>query len=245
MKSMIWAIGASAPLAIAGVASAQESLAYWAFNNDPLPGGGFGYQPGDFPAFADFGTQAGAARVTVNGGLTGDTIVNGNGDTVFQWIQSFGGSTVNAQFGADTGGSLAVQGGTSNGNNGSFIEIAFDASAYENILFSFAGRRTGTGFTDVDIDAYDGNTFLGNIFSDLNLTSGSTLELISLSTSLLNNVADARIRLTLNGATGTTGNVRLDNFFIQADPKSGVIPTPGAVALFGLAGLTAARRRRA
>ncbi len=243
MKSMIWAIGASAPLAIAGVASAQESLAYWAFNNDPLPGGGFGYQPGDLPAFADFGTQAGAASVTVNGGITGATTVTGGGDTVFQWIQSFAGSTINAQFGEGAGGSLAVQGGTDTQNNGSFIEIAFDASNYENIMFSFAGRRTGSGFSDVDIDAYDGNTFLGNIFSDLNLNA-TTLELISLSTSLLNNVADARIRLTLNGATGATGNVRLDNFFVQGDAAA-AIPTPGAIALFGLAGMTAARRRRA
>jgi hypothetical protein len=35
-------------LGLANVSQA-ELIAYWNFNSNNLPGGGFGYQPGDFP----------------------------------------------------------------------------------------------------------------------------------------------------------------------------------------------------
>lgn len=232
-------------LAIALVAGASfaaqaDIVAYWAFNNDPLPGGGFGYQPGDFPAAAGYGLQAGVANVSVGGGLTGETLVNGNGDTVYSWIQSFGGSTVNAQFGELAGGSLAVQGGTNNGNNGSFITVDFDAGLLDATTFSFAGRRTGTGFNSVSIEAFDGAVSLGTVASGVDLTTSSTLALYSFDLSVLDGVSDASIVITLNGATSTTGNVRLDNFVIDGT----VVPAPGAFALMGLGGLVATRRRR-
>jgi MYXO-CTERM domain-containing protein len=47
------------------------------------------------------------------------------------------------------------------------------------------------------------------------------------------------MRVTFTGATSATGNNRMDNFQFNAD----AIPAPGAVALIGLAGLVARRRR--
>jgi MYXO-CTERM domain-containing protein len=55
----------------------------------------------------------------------------------------------------------------------------------------------------------------------------------------LNNAATAYMRVTFTGATAASGNNRMDNFQFNAD----AIPAPGAVALIGLAGLVARRRR--
>ncbi|MFM1936254.1 MAG: Leukotoxin, partial [Planctomycetota bacterium] len=101
-------------------------LAYWGFNDNALPGGGNGYLAGRFPLAADAGDQASTAVVDIGGGLLLDTITNTGGDLVYQWLQSFGGTTNNALAGVISGGSLAVQGGTGataagGGNNGSHV----------------------------------------------------------------------------------------------------------------------------
>ena len=189
---------------------------------------------------ADFGAQAGTATMNVGGGITGDTIVNGNGVTVYQWLQSFGGSTVNAQFGEGSGGSFAIQAGTDTLNNGAWIDFSFDGTLWQDLVFSFAGRRTSTGFNNVNITAYDGATSLGDLVLGLDMTTSSTLALYSFNSSILDGVTDARIRMTVFGATSATGNIRVDNMLIDGT----FIPTPGAVALFGLAGLAGLRRRR-
>ena len=55
--------------------------------------------------------------------------------------------------------------------------------------------------------------------------------------SALDGAATAFLRVTFDGATSSTGNNRLDNIQFNA------IPAPGAIALLGLAGLAARRRR--
>jgi hypothetical protein len=235
MKNSI--IGA-ALIAIAAGASAgtPEIIAYWAQNNNGLSGGsGFGFEVGDFPQGADFGTQAGSANLTVGGG---DALANDG--TLYTWLQSFTGSTINAQFGEPSGGSIALQGGTDTVNNGAFFEFNFNGADYENIEFSLARQATGSGFTTVAIDAYDNGSLLGSIGS-INTSGASSFALYSYSAGLLDGVENATIRLTFTGATGSTGNNRLDNIVVQGT----LIPTPGAAALMGLGGLVAARRRRA
>jgi hypothetical protein len=154
-------IGASL-LAIAAGATAGTPaiIAYWNQNSNALPGGGFGFEVGDFPQGADNGTQAGSATLTVGGG---DALANDG--AVYTWLQSFTGSGINAQFGDPSGGSIALQGGTDTVNNGAFFEFNFNASLYENIQFSLARQSTSTGFNTVAIDAFDGDTLLGNIGS--------------------------------------------------------------------------------
>ena len=235
--TLVAALVAAGALTTANAAD-TGAVAYWSFNNPTLPGGGFGWLDGQLPVSAGFGAQAGSATVGVTGGITGETIVTGGGDTVYRWIQDFAGSTVNAQFGEPSGGSLAVQGGTSNANNGAQIVVSFDAGLWMDLNFSFAGQRTGTGFNNVTIDAFDGGDFLGNIASGVFLPA--SFGLFSFDASILNGVSDARIVMTLEGVTSATGNNRYDNFFISGK----LIPTPGAAALMGLAGLVGVRRRR-
>ncbi len=235
MKSMICAaaVVAFAGSALAGV----DDLAYWAQNNNVQTDGDFGFENGDFPQAADFGLQAGSAVLSLSTALNAD-FDGGTGE--YNTVQSFGGSTGNAQFGEGSGGSIAIQNGPSGQNNGEWFELQFDATNYMDIILSFDARRTSTGFDDVDIQAYDGGTLLGDIALD-QIWSGS-FATEGYTTTLLDGVTDARIRFTLNGGsdTSTNGNNRFDNLFIQAS----LIPSPGAAALFGLAGLTASRRRR-
>lgn len=231
-------IGA-AVLSIAAGASAgtPEIIAYWAQNSNALPGGGFGFAPGAFPQNADFGTQAGAANLTVGGGDILALAGSGN----YQWIQSFGGTTINAQFGEASGGSIALQNGTGGINNGAFIELNFDSTLYTDIQLSFARQATSTGFRDISVDAYGDGVLLGNIGS---ISNRNAFALYTFDTALLNEVANATIRLTFTGGETegsiSLGNNRLDNLVIAGT----VIPTPGAVSLLGVAGLLAARRRR-
>lgn len=229
---------AFALIAIAGIATAanaQESIAYWAQNNNLLNGGGFGFDFGDFPQGADFGLQSGSATLALGGG---DILANDGVE--YDWVQSFSGSTGNAQFGEGSGGAIAIQNGTGGVNNGAWMELRFDATDWKDVILSFDARRTGSGFDDVDIQAFDGATLLGDIAADFTASSSFATE--SFSTTLLDDVADARIRFTFNGGstTSTTGNNRFDNLFIQAT----AIPAPGAAVLAGVAGLAATRRRR-
>jgi len=225
-------------IAVAGaslVANAQDSIAYWSQNSNDLPGGGFGFVVGDFPQGADFGLQAGSANLTLSPAWLAD-----NDGTSYNGVASFAGTTLNAQFGEPAGGSFSPQGGTNLANNGRWFEVTFDSTLHEDIILSFAARRTNTGFNDVDIDAYSGSTLLGNVASNLNFNA-SSFEVFSFTTSLLDGVSDARFRFTLNGASNATGNNRYDNIFVQGT----LIPTPASAALLAFGGLVATRRRRA
>ena len=84
-------------VALAGLAglTSADTVANWNFNDQGLPAGGFGFQTSDFPQNADVGT-----------GLF--TIGNFNGDNtagVYNWVQSFAGTTTAAIGGASSGGS--------------------------------------------------------------------------------------------------------------------------------------------
>ena len=219
-----------ASLTAAASASASTTIAYWNMN-----GLGGDVAVGDFPMTADSGSQAGAATFTLGGAFTTSDTVN------YSYLDSFTGSTVNAQPGIAAGKDLALQNGPNGAANGAFIEFSIDASQLSAIELSFAARRSSTGFNSVSIDAYSGSTLLGSIASNQSWTSGYSL--FSFDTTLLDGVSDAVIRMTFDGGslTSSSGNNRLDNILIEAT----IIPLPGAAGLaaLGLA-LGATRRRR-
>ena len=216
-----------------------DLVAYWNFNSNDLPGGGFGYlaDPDVFPLSAD----QGAGSISVGGGIFSDTTVNGNGDTVYQWIQSFGGATGNALDGDTSGGTLTLQGGTDAGNNGGYIQFAFDMTGLMDLVVSYDSRGTSTGFsTHTWSWGTDGVTFTNfDTLSDRTSTTFTTLTLDPLTA--LNNVSTAFLRVTVDGATASNGNNRFDN--IQLNASAIPEPTSGLV-LIGLAGLIVINRRR-
>ncbi|MFI4882087.1 MAG: GC-type dockerin domain-anchored protein [Phycisphaerales bacterium JB064] len=215
---------AAALVAFAAVASTAsfaqaDDVAYWSFSNQALPGGGFGFFADEFPFAAEFGDQEGQATIELVGGILDELDVTSGGDEVLRWVQSFSGTDLGAQFGEPSGGSLAIQGGTDTLNNGSQIVINFDGSNLTNLFFEFDARNTSSGFQDVTIDLFDGGTFVSTIEAGLVLST--SFASFDYDISALDGVADARIVFTLNGATGTSGNIRTDNFYITGDAGTG------------------------
>ena len=69
----------------------------------------------------------------------------------------------------------------------------------------------------------------------------STWEIVSVKLAALDASAGgyASIRFVLDGATSSSGSLRFDNLVVSGS----LVPAPGAIALLGLAGLSARRRR--
>lgn len=239
-RTTTWAAAIAAALLASGSVSAQTVLGFWGFNDNALPGGGNGYlaDPDRFPLAAD----EGSAVLTIGGGIITDTIVNGNGDTVYQWVQSFAGTTINAPEGVISGGSLSFQGGTGNANNGAYAQFAFSMAGLSDLSVSYAAQRTSTGFNAQTWSwSLDGVNFTDfqTITTPQLATGFATTGVVTLGTlSALDGAASAFLRVTFTGATNATGNNRIDNVLITA------VPAPAAIAMLALGGLAGSRRRR-
>jgi hypothetical protein len=165
-------------------------------------------------------------------------------------VNSFSGTTVNADAGiglstTTTGAAaLAIANSSANGKSLAFL---LNLTGLQNLTVSLAAQRTGTGFTsqvwETSSDGTNWSTwgsFTSGTAAGTLASSFATSGVLSLTgTSALDNAATAYVRVTFTGATSSTGNNRLDNIIFNAD----VVPTPGAVALLGLAGLVIRRRR--
>jgi len=209
------AILAAALLCLAFSASAQtETIAYWAQNANDLPGGGFGFTTDSFPQAADEG----------GGQLTLENFDTSNTDGVYDCIASFAGTSDNALGGFGSGGSLAPQGCTGESNNGMHIDLAVDASGYEDILVSWAQRGTSTGFDSrqISYSADGGSNF--TIFDTDSGALSSSWAVVSYDFSAiaaLENNSQVVIRITLGGASSSSGNNRFDNILVEGTPGTG------------------------
>lgn len=197
---------------------AQDIVAYWNQNSNDLPGGGFGFlaDPDVFPQEADLG----AGQLTVGGGIINETETNANGDVVYRWIPSFAGSLINVEGDDPSGGSISIQGGTDNANNGAYIQFEFSMTNKESLEISYATRGTASGFTSQTWSwSTNGTDFtdFGTI-DDTNLTDFFLVE--ASAPADLNNAATAYLRVTLEGATTTSGNNRFDNIKFVAGTLS-------------------------
>ncbi len=193
---------------------AQDIVAYWNQNSNDLPNGGFGFlaEPDVFPQAADLG----AGSLTVGGGILDETETNGNGDLVYSWIPSFAGSEINMEDGDVSGGSISIQGGTDNANNGAYIQFEFSMANKESLEISYATRGTASGFTSQTWSwSTNGTDFtdFGTI-EDTNVTEFFLVE--ASAPADLDNAATAYLRVTLDGATTTSGNNRFDNIKFTA-----------------------------
>lgn len=222
----------------------------------------------DFQTTTNGGTAAAASPSTpttfeANFGM-GSLYLNGtNGSSSFTVggsateLNAFGGTTVNADAGiglstATSGAAaLAIVGGSVSGGapaaNGKSLVFLLDLSGLKDLTVSLAAQRTSTGFTSqVWETSTDGTnwsswgSFASGSAAGTLASSFATSGVLSLAgTSALDNAATAYIRVTFTGATASAGNNRLDNIIFNAD----VIPTPGSLALLGVAGLVMRRRR--
>ena len=160
-------------------------------------------------------------------------------------IFTLGGSTLNARQGDLAGQALGLQGGTSNANNGRFINLAVSTIGYSNIVVSFVTQGTGTGFNSNQMQySVDGINFI-NFGGPFTPTTTFTLVSFDLSSIVaLNDNPNAAFRIIFNGATSSTGNNRIDNLVV--DGTVSTVPEPASIILLGsgLVGLARHFRRK-
>lgn len=238
MKSLL---GVAVLAASAGVANAGVNLAYWAFPGTVPPGAdNFKIL---FPLAADYKLLSGSANITTDAAVWDGTAVPAN--AVAQGnFQYFTGDSTNLQAPFTVGSRLSVRGNTGNIMNGKQMTFQFDTTGYQDIVLTYAERTTGTGATTLDVStSTDGTTFTP--FTTLSTTRDSTFRLRTVDLSTVNgieNLGAAYVRITFTaGYSSASGSVSFDNILFSGD----LAPAPGAIALFGLGGLVAGRRRRA
>jgi len=122
------------------------------------------------------------------------------------------------------GRSLALQNATANGKA---IVFKFSTTNNHDLAFTFACRRTSTGFTSHQWEwSLDGENYysIPNANTIPDKTDDFELKMIELKEiEELNYQDSVFLRLTVDGATGITGNNRFDNMVIHADNWSPVI----------------------
>lgn len=182
---------------LAPPAAAQDLLHYWNFN-DPVENGN--------PWPAPIAATQGSGEIT----YSFDT----------ESLNSFGGTTNNAQ-GGDSAGSSFVPTGQS--ENGEHFDLAVSTEGFEAIEMVYATRGTGTGFDTQTISySIDGGTSFSELttFTERNNT-GSSFEILAADLSDIeaaNDNPDLVIRITVDGASSGPGNNRFDNITIEGFP---------------------------
>jgi hypothetical protein len=70
------------------------------------------------------------------------------------------GTTVNARMGDPAGMAVAIEGGRSNQNNGSILELRASTVGFSDVQLSWAWQRNATGFNSIQFQfSIDGVTF--------------------------------------------------------------------------------------
>ncbi|MDX2118216.1 MAG: PEP-CTERM sorting domain-containing protein [Planctomycetota bacterium] len=237
MKSMI----ALAALVVAAGAAQAATVAYWAFPAT-VPSSSTNYNI-TWPINADLKANAGLATLDTDaskydGSASPTAVQQGN-------MQLFTGTTVNLQSSYVAGSDLRMR--SLNGiANGKSIIMRFDASGFQDLVLSYAERSTSTGATSAQVFySTDGTNYTAAV-SSYAITADSTYRLRTVDLSSIGAIEFAStvyLKITFNGfsATSPSGNTAVDNVLIDGT----FIPAPGSLALVGLGGLVAARRRRA
>jgi hypothetical protein len=140
---------------------------------------------------------------------------------------------------------------------GDYYYFTVNTSNYTNIFISFDQARSATGPNTFYIDATtDGGatyTLIKNDYAVIQSGGGGSpatwsssgtrngLYLVSSAASFADNQSLVTFRIIAKtGAGATNGTNRIDNVTVEGD----LVPAPGSLALVGLGGLLAARRRR-
>jgi hypothetical protein len=143
---------------------------------------------------------------------------------------------------------------SNNWATGDYYQFSLSTLNYTNIAVSFDQASSNTGPTTfaLSVSTNGGVTFTRILASYTVQISGSagpgiwssgtnlTQYTISSAAAAANNQSSVIFRLSSSVTPATTGTSRVDNFSVTGD----LVPAPGSLALLGLGGLVAGRRRR-
>lgn len=201
------------------------TVAYWNFNSLSITSAS---APGSGGVPTNISADSGAGTVDLNP-WTGN-------------VDDFGGSATNTLGGDPAGNSLSLIAGSGTVGNGGSILIAVSMTGRSNPTLSFATQGTGTGFVSNQL-AWSVTGTNPTDFTDFGApyapAASYGLQSFDLSSvDALDGASSAWLRLTFDGASGSTGNNRIDNILLDA------VPEPTVTSLLGCAGLVLLIRRR-
>lgn len=196
-----------------------------------------------------FGSNFGVGTIFLDG-------TNGAKAWASSELDAFGGTSLNALPGWSTGGSpgaLALVGGSTFSAAGKFAVFKVDMTGLSNLVVSYDTRGTAQGFVN-QIWSWSTDATNWTPLQTVTGTNNTTFTTKTLDTITgLNNATTAYVRLEVTGATGSTGNNRLDNIqfntgtptladlpVLGSDSSSGTTTFSGDVTLNGSVNLSAA-----
>ncbi len=216
-------------------ANAQVLVAGWDFQTTTTGGTAAASNPGAPLVYtANFGTGT-LFLDGSNGSSTWTSLATS------PQVTAFSGTAVNAGTGFSVVTTSPASLGIANSSaNGFAMVFAFSMAGLSDLSVSYASQRTGTGFTGNQwAHSTDGVTFTN--FGSSIVPAGSFAVITLPTVTALNNDSTVFLRYTVEGASSTAGNNRLDNIQFNA------IPEPSTWALIGLGlgfALWSIRRRR-
>jgi hypothetical protein len=171
--------------------------------------------------------------IQANAGLLQDAAAmyldgtNGSSEwTAASELNRFGGSSVNLMDGFVYGYDLALRNTTANGKS---VVFKISTTGFQGLIMTYAFRRTGTGFNscvwEYSVDGSNFSTADTKTYSEA--VSPHRLETVDMSgITTLNNQESVYIRLTIDGCTSASGNIRLDNVKFDAYPDGDDVYAP-------------------
>jgi autotransporter-associated beta strand protein len=230
------------------VSVAYDQIAGWDFQTT-LTGGTPANTAPNAPTV--YTANFGSGTLHLDGTNGSSTWVTASGAT--NELTSFGGTAVNTagtSFSTDSSGNsaLAIANTTANGKA---MVFKVDMTGKTGLAASYATRKTESGFNS-QAWAYstDGVTWV-DVDTFTTMTTSFATQVLAADLSALDGVSTAYLKLTVDGASGGTGNNRLDNVLFKvlnttaapalgSDDTSGSATFSGAVSLESSVSVTAA-----
>ncbi len=200
---------------ILGIASySQNIIHYWSFNSGASSAADSAWY---IPASPD------STLATPDTGKITHNVAN---------TEDYGGTNLSAPSGISSGAAFVLR---NNANNGKIVTFHVPSKNKKVKEFSFDAKRTSSGFDTLEI-AYsiDGTTFKSHTVSELYPTSSWVTYKVALDTITgADSNSNLKIRITIKGASTTSGNTRLDNVALM-QKSSTPPPPPKAIPHYGL-----------
>ena len=217
-------------ITVSGTGTASTGLlAFWNFGNSTGSNLGSFNTTGTVEVYdsvakklspASAGLNAATASVDLSG------LVGTNGGNTANNFGTITGTSINEVVAGANDAALTVTGTSNNGNG---VVYKLSTAGFKNLIATYATQGTGTGFmTQTWSYSTDGTNFTP-LASTVTPPASFALETIDFSSiSALNDKSAIYLKVTLAGATATSGNNRIDNVQFNALPVEGSL-TPASI----------------